>query len=133
VEDHHRDSTVLASWLANKTTEEAQRWIASPDTFGIVAESDDVIVGFAMLTMSGEISLCYLVPEAQGLGIGRAMLTALETEAARRSLTELTLRSTRSAHSFYLRLGFVDAGPPQRGRFITAQPMRKPLRPSREG
>ena len=128
VEDHHRDSTVLGAWLANKTTEEAQRWIASSEAFGIVAESDNVIVGFAMMTMSGEINLCYLVPEAQGHGIGRAMLTTLEAEAARRKLTELTLRSTKSAHGFYLRLGFVDVGPPQRGRFITAQPMRKVIR-----
>jgi GNAT superfamily N-acetyltransferase len=83
-----------------------------------------------MLTMPGEISLCYLVPEAQGLGIGRAMLTALENEAARRNLADLTLRSTESAHRFYLRLGFVDSGPARRGRFITAQPMRKALRRS---
>ena len=86
-----------------------------------------------MLTMPGEIILCYLVPEAQGLGIGRAMLTALENEAARRNLAELTLRSTESAHRFYLRLGFVDSGPARRGRFITAQPMRKALRGSPPG
>jgi hypothetical protein len=40
--------------IANKTTEEAQRWIASLDAVDIVAESDDVIVGFTMLTMSGD-------------------------------------------------------------------------------
>jgi GNAT superfamily N-acetyltransferase len=130
IEDHHRDPTVLATWLANKTAEGVRSWIASPDAFGVVAESDGAIVGFAMLTMPGEISLCYLVPEAQGLGIGRAMLTALENEAARRNLADLTLRSTESAHRFYLRLGFVDSGPARRGRFITAQPMRKALRRS---
>ena len=133
IEDHHRDPTVLATWLANKTPESVRSWIASPDAFGVVAESDGAIVGFAMLTMPGEIILCYLVPEAQGLGIGRAMLTALENEAARRNLAELTLRSTESAHRFYLRLGFVDSGPARRGRFITAQPMRKALRGSPPG
>ena len=127
IEDHHRDSTILAAWLANKTPESVRSWIASPDAFGVVAESDGAIVGFAMLTMPGEISLCYLVPEAQGLGIGRAMVTTLEDEAARRHVAELTLRSTESAHRFYLRLGFVDSSPARRGRFITAQPMRKVL------
>ena len=80
-----------------------------------------------MLTTPGEISLCYLVPEARGFGIGRAMLGVLETEATRRSMTELTLRSTETAHGFYLRLGFVDSGPARQGRFIGAHPMRKQL------
>jgi len=127
IEDYHRDPTVLAAWLANKTPEGVRDWIAAPDAFGVVAESDGAVVGFAMLTMPGEISLCYVVSEAQGFGIGRAMLTTLEHEAARRNLAELTLRSTASAHGFYRRSGFVDAGPARRGRFITAQPMSKAL------
>ena len=130
IEDHHRDPTVLAAWLANKTPEGVRSWIVSPDAFAVVAESHAAIVGFAMLTMTGEISLCYLVPEAQGLGIGRAMLTTLENEAARRGLAELILRSTESAHKFYLRLGFVDSGPARQGRFIAVQPMHKVLKPS---
>ncbi len=80
-----------------------------------------------MLTMPGEITLCYVVREAQGVGVGRALLAALKVEAHRRSLVELTLRSTKTARGFYLRLGFVDSGPAQRGRFITARPMRKTL------
>lgn len=127
VKDHHSDPTVLAAWLANKTPENLRNWIASPDAFGVVAESDGAIVGFALVTMPGEIGLCYSVPEAQGFGIGRAMLTTLENEAVRRNLSELTLRSTETAHGFYLRLGFVDSGPARRGRFITARPMRKVL------
>ena len=82
-----------------------------------------------MLTMPGEISLCYLVPEAQGRGLGLAMLSTLEAEAIERHLAEISLRSTRTAQQFYLRMGFVDSGPPQLGRFISAQPMRKALIP----
>jgi hypothetical protein len=55
------------------------------------------------------------------------LLEALETEATRRNLVELTLGSTETAHRFYLALGFLDFGPARRGRFITAQPMRKLL------
>ena len=82
-----------------------------------------------MLTIPGEIQLCYLVPEAQGHGLGLAMLSALEAEAIERNAAEHTLRSTMTAHPFYLRMGFVDAGPPRQGRFITAQPMLKVLAP----
>jgi hypothetical protein len=60
--------------------------------------------------------------------VGRAMLAALEAEAVRRGLVELNLRSTKTAHDFYLRSGFLDSGPARRGRFITAYPMRKGLR-----
>jgi GNAT superfamily N-acetyltransferase len=127
IEDHHGDAVLLAGWLANKTPDRVRTWIASAGGFGVVAESDGSAVGFAMLTMPGEINLCYVVPEAQGFGVGRAMLAALETEAVRRSLVELNLRSTETAHHFYLRLGFVDSGPARRGRFITAYPMRKAL------
>jgi len=48
IEDHDRDPTVLATWLANKTPEVVRSWIASPDAFGVVAECDGAIVGFAM-------------------------------------------------------------------------------------
>ncbi len=58
-----------------------------------------------------------LVPEAQGFGNRRAMLTTLENEAARRNVAELTLQSTESSHTFYLRLGFVDSDPARQGRF----------------
>ena len=127
VADHRNDPTALAAWLANKTPEHVRTWIASADAFSVVAIHADVIVGFAMLSAPGEISLCHLVPEAQGLGLGRAMIAALETEATRRNVAELTLRSTKTAHGFYLRLGFVDAAPPQQGRFVIAQPMKKVL------
>jgi GNAT superfamily N-acetyltransferase len=127
IEDHHGDSALLAAWLANKTPDRVRTWIVSGDAFAVVAEFDGSVVGFAMLTPQAEISLCYVVPEAQGFGVGRAMVAALETEAARRSLVELSLRSTQTAHPFYLRLGFFDSGPARRGRFITAHPMRKAL------
>ena len=126
LEDHHGDSHVVAAWLADKTPDRVRTWIASNSAFGVVATSDGS-VGFALLTTPGEVSLCYVVHEAHGFGVGRAMLAALEAEATRRGLDELTLGSTETAHRFYLRLGFVDTGPARRGRFITAYPMRKTL------
>jgi len=127
--DHRNDPAVLEAWLSNKTPAHIRDWIASPDSCGVVTEHDGSIVGFAMLTMPGQIQLCYLVPEAQGHGLGRAMISALEAEAIERHVAEISLTSTKTAHPFYLRMGFVDAGPAQQGRFITAQPMRKLLTP----
>jgi GNAT superfamily N-acetyltransferase len=130
VVDYRNDAGVLEAWLSNKTPEHVRDWMESLDCCGVVAERDGSITGFAMLKMPGEISLCYLVPEAQGHGLGRAMIRELEREAIERGLTEIRLRSTRAAHPFYLRLGFVDCGPARQGRFIVAQPMLKVLTPS---
>jgi GNAT superfamily N-acetyltransferase len=127
--DHRNDPAILEAWLSNKTPAHVRDWIASPDSCGVVAQRDGSIVGFAMLTMPGEIQLCYLVPEAQKHGLGRAMLSALEAEAIERDVAEISLTSTKTAHPFYLRMGFVDAGPARQGRFITAQPMLKVLAP----
>jgi len=43
------------------------------------------------------------------------MLTTLATEAARRNLAEFTLRSTESAHRFYLSWGSSTLVPARRG------------------
>jgi GNAT superfamily N-acetyltransferase len=123
--DHRNDAAVLEGWLSNKTPEHVRDWMASPDSFGVVGERDGSVVGFAMLTLRGEISICYVVAEAHGLGLGRAMVVALEEKAIERHLAEISLRSTQMAHSFYLRMGFVDSGPARLGRFITAHPMLK--------
>jgi GNAT superfamily N-acetyltransferase len=127
--DHHNDPAILTSWLANKTPQYVRAWIVSMDTLSVVAIHEDAVVGFAMLTVPGEIRLCYLVPEAQGLGLGRAMIASLEAQATRRGISELRLHSTATAHGFYLRVGFADDGPIQSGRFVPAQPMRKRLLP----
>jgi hypothetical protein len=83
VEDHRGDPTILNAWLANKTPESVRGWFQSRG-YATVAERDGVIVGTAMLLESGDIALCYLVPEARFAGIGKAMLLALENEALRR-------------------------------------------------
>lgn len=41
--------------------------------------------------------------------------------------TEGRLKSTRTAHDFYRRAGWVEASPLYTGRFIDAIPMRKRL------
>lgn len=126
-DDHRGNDAVLAAWLANKTPEHMTGWIALPDAFAVVAESAGTVVGFALMNLRGDIRLCYVLPEAQRRGLGRAMMTALEEEATRLNLTEITLESTTTAHDFYRALGFVDSGLPRTSLSVTAQPMRKLL------
>jgi GNAT superfamily N-acetyltransferase len=51
-----------------------------------------------------------LLPEVRFRGLGKVMLTAIETEARRRGLEQIELESTRTAHAFYARHGYVDCG-----------------------
>jgi GNAT superfamily N-acetyltransferase len=110
VEDHENDAQRIAEWLANKTTENVERWIAAEGNYSVVVEAERGVVGVAMLIRSGELALCYLLPEARFRGLGKAMLAAIEAEARRRGLERVELESTQTAHAFYTRNGYLDCG-----------------------
>lgn len=107
--DHRDDPQILSAWLANKTPENLRAWFSSAG-YPVVALRDGGIVGVAMLSPTGMVTLNYLVPEARFQGVGAAMLRALEEEAVRRGHRELTLGSTATAHRFYLGKGYADTG-----------------------
>jgi GNAT superfamily N-acetyltransferase len=127
VEDHHNDPSLVADWLSNKTPDNVRNWLRADRSYGVIAETGGSLVGFAMLLPSGEVSLCYLVPEARFTGVGKALLAAIEAEARRRGIRELYLDSTRTGRDFYLRNGFLFSDPPQIAFGIEGYPMRKRL------
>ncbi|MES2018944.1 MAG: GNAT family N-acetyltransferase [Pseudomonadota bacterium] len=108
--DHGGQPEVLQGWLGNKTPDNVASWIASPSNFTLVALRDGELVGITLLTQAGKLSLCYLVPEAQHAGIGKAMLECAEIQARRWGISVLRLHSTASGRDFYARNGYVLAG-----------------------
>jgi GNAT superfamily N-acetyltransferase len=108
--DHQDDPAVLQSWLGNKTPDNIASWIATPSNCMMVALRDGELVGVSLLTQAGKLSLCYLVPEAHHLGIGKAMLDALETQARTWGISVLRMHSTGTARDFFARNGYVLAG-----------------------
>lgn len=125
-DDHRNDPVLVDRWLGNKTVPQFQAWMAHPAACAVVAEHDGAVVGFAM-AQAGEVQLCYLVPEALFKGIGKAMLAALESQAAQAGMTTLRLHSTRTASAFYLRNGFATTGPAVSAFGLEALPMAKAL------
>jgi GNAT superfamily N-acetyltransferase len=114
VDDHHNDPGVLGGWLQNKTASNVSVWIDAPGNFMVIAEgAGGGVWGVALLSTTGLILLCYVLPEVQFGGVGRALLAALEAEARVRGLRELSLESTLSARAFYSRHGYrpKEAGP----------------------
>ena len=117
LEDHDNDPAILQSWLANKTPEKFREWVEAPDHLCVLATADGgSIIGVAYLAKSGEVQLNYVSPDARYRGVSSALIAALEAEAVKWGLTRLTLKSTVTAHRFYLERGYRDAGSPETGR-----------------
>ncbi len=76
---------------------------------------------------AGELATLFVLPEAQGLGVGRQLVDAIERLARERGLAEVTLRSSVTAVEFYERMGFSRLGPPHDTPSGTQIPMGKPL------
>lgn len=110
VQDHRAQPEILQSWLGNKTPENVASWIASPSNYTLVALRDGELVGIALITQAGKLSLCYLLPEAQHAGIGKALLHGVEAQAREWGISVLRLHSTATARDFYARNGYILAG-----------------------
>ncbi len=108
--DHRSEPEILQNWLGNKTPDNVASWIASPSNHTLVAVRDGELVGVALLTQAGKLSLCYVLPEALHLGIGKSLLQGLETQARSWGISVLRLHSTASARDFYARNGYILAG-----------------------
>jgi GNAT superfamily N-acetyltransferase len=109
--DHRNDPDTLARWLANKTPQSFQGWLANPQNFCVVAVGEMGLSGVDLLHREGELMLFYLSPGMQRRGVGRLMYQALEQKAIEWGLCRLHLDSTLMARSFYEAQGFRSAGP----------------------
>lgn len=130
VADHDDDPEILGRWLANKIPEIIASLIALSDNSVLVAVEGDTILAVGSVTDAGEITLCYVSPNARFRGISRALLGALETRAAECGNKRCTLHSTLTARRFYRAAGYTEDGPPD-GKFGArgGYPMSKPLPP----
>lgn len=108
--DHRGRSEVLDAWLGNKTPENVAAWFASPTNHAIVAERDGELLGLALLTQAGKLALCYVQPDALRIGVGRALLAAVEEQARAWNIRKLFLHSPESAAMFFERHGYTNSG-----------------------
>ena len=104
----------LAFWVSNKTPTQFLKWMANEDMRLYTGLIDDVVSGVGLLDLSGQILLLYLVPEAQGKGLGKALLQEMENEARYWDLSKLALESTTVARAFYESQGYRNLGPSSR-------------------
>jgi len=99
----------IAAWIGFRTPNSYLDVIRGQFVF--VAEREGEVVGFSQLDPSkGEVEALYILPEAAGTGIGRALLSRTEEEARKEGIERLRLSSTLNAESFYTRLGYRPLG-----------------------
>lgn len=108
--DHQNDPAILDAWLGNKTPQMVANWFGSPTNFSLVAVSEGAVVGVALLTGAGKLALCYLLPEARGRGIGKALLARMEEQACGWGVKALQLHSTATGQAFFAGRGYIEAG-----------------------
>lgn len=109
--DH--SSEEVAAWGHRPFIKE-QRLKAINEQIVYVVIIDEVIEGFVHANIDNGamyVFALYITNKALGLGIGRKMMDLLFLECQQQNVTEINLHSTITAHSFYLKLGFVDSAP----------------------
>ena len=72
-----------------------------------IAEQDGRVVGFSQMAPEpGVVEAVYVHPSHAGLGLGMALLRAVETEAVARGIAELVLDASLNAVEFYAKAGY---------------------------
>jgi len=127
--DHNNRPEVVTAWTKNKSFASVSRWIEDSRLYLVVATLDAKPVGVGMATKSGEIVLCYVLPEYFGRSIGKAIMVTLEEVLAEIGFDCSTLNSTITGYSFYKHLGYQDNGEKIAVMGLTASPMIKRLVP----
>jgi GNAT superfamily N-acetyltransferase len=110
VQDHRHDPATLKAWLGNKTPDIVAGWFTIPTNYPLVAERDGQLLGVALLTQAGKLALCYVLPEAQGQGVGRRLVEGIEAQARAWAISKIRLHSTDTASGFFARRGYLTAG-----------------------
>lgn len=111
--ENHQSRDELAT--LGITTETVKEMIASGDYVTVIAEVDQQPVGFTMAQISESyIFACFVRPDFEKQGIGRALMKAVEEGLRAAGVTQVWL-STGSAQSlraigFYRHLGWTDRG-----------------------
>jgi len=127
IHDHDNDEKTIAAWLKNKIPENVMHWITDAENYAVIAEQNGKITGMGMITVRGEINLCYVLPGFFHQGIGKELLHAMEDWAKQHGINEILLNSTKTAREFYKRNRYAENGPPDNEFVVTAYPMRKKL------
>lgn len=94
----------LADWQPGLTLSEAELQASHV----IVAEAEGRLLGFAALRMVeglAELEHCWVLPDAMGQGVGRALMAAMRRDSLAQGQPHIKLLADPNAEAFYRHLG----------------------------
>lgn len=114
VEYQEYDSKQVSAWAHDRDPGDYP--IENEETYVVVAEQDDQIVGFGWMKpdaddyfeaeVEGEITAIYVHPSIARCGVGTRIYTELETAARRNGVDSLGLWASLNSVSFYESQGY---------------------------
>ncbi len=88
-----------------QTLRESRFWVAEEHRGGLVG-----MIALGAAEDHAELEDFFVAPEAQGEGIGRALMDAVQAECRARGLTRIEVDADPNAEAIYARLGFRTVG-----------------------
>jgi ribosomal protein S18 acetylase RimI-like enzyme len=119
--DHFSQPGAIAAWVGPKSATHVEAWLSTPGAVGYVAIETEHIIGFGHADKSGFIHNLYVSPDAQGRGVGAALLARLEDDLIGLRLSAARLEASVTAQRFYEKRGY---------RVIDNLPSRNGLAPT---
>ncbi len=102
----------LDAWLSGLTHAALSERIVTREVFVATLDTPGTgraVVGFAELLLpQSEVSAIFVRPEAQGTGVGRALISTLEACACDHQLHILQVHAAKNALGFYREAGFTE-------------------------
>ena len=102
----HYGPDAIAAWSGRTTP---ASYLVPIETHAIIVACDDAdrVLGFAELdAAAGVVKACYVDPDAARLGVGRALMHAIEAIARDAGCRSLSLDASLNAVPFYTALGW---------------------------
>lgn len=125
--DHRNNPLLVNAWLRRHSPEQVAVWLEDRSRQVQVAWLQGKPVGVGMVRDTGEVSLCYVLPEFFRRGVGQSLMSALERHLARIGRARVLIYSTLTGQGFYQRLGYRENGQALRVASVPLRPMHKPL------
>ncbi|HEU5139412.1 MAG TPA: GNAT family N-acetyltransferase [Bacillales bacterium] len=103
----HYSKEEITAWTSMIKPESYPSVIADDKKLILVAQENDVIVGFGQVDFTDqEIEAVYVSPGVAGSGVGKKLLNGLEVFSRRQGLKTLKLSASLNACDFYARAGY---------------------------
>lgn len=95
------------AWAPDNIDANGASWQSLVNNISVVAELNNVLVGFIDMTPSGYLDRLYVHKDYQGKGIATALLSELIRQATSQEITDISTEASITAKPFFESNGFV--------------------------